>query len=90
MTKLKDCKYRIGMTGTLDDSKTHKLVLQGLFGQVNKVVSSKELIEKKQLADLKIICLVLKYNEQDSKSIRGVKYHKELEFIAQMNKEINT
>ena len=46
MTKLVDCKYRIGMTGTLDDSKTHKLVLQGLFGQVNKVVSSKELIEK--------------------------------------------
>ena len=83
MTKLVDCKYRIGMTGTLDDSKTHKLVLQGLFGQVNKVVSSKELIEKKQLADLKIICLVLKYNEQDSKSIRGVKYHEELEFIAQ-------
>ena len=83
MTKLVDCKYRIGMTGTLDDSKTHKLVLQGLFGQVNKVVTSKELIEKKQLADLKIICLVLKYNEQDSKSIRGVKYHEELEFIAQ-------
>ena len=83
MTKLVDCKYRIGMTGTLDDSKTHKLVLQGLFGQVNRVVSSKELIEKKQLADLKIICLVLKYNEQDSKSIRGVKYHEELEFIAQ-------
>ena len=83
MTKLVDCKYRIGMTGTLDDSKTHKLVLQGLFGQVNKVVSSKELIEKKQLADLKIICLVLKYNEQDSKSIRGFKYHEELEFIAQ-------
>ena len=83
MTKLVDCKYRIGMTGTLDDSKTHKLVLQGLFGQVNKVVSSKELIEKKQLADLKIICLVLKYNEKDSKSIRGVKYHEELEFIAQ-------
>ena len=83
MTKLVDCKYRIGMTGTLDDSKTHKLVLQGLFGQVNKVVSSKELIEKKQLADLKIICLVLKYNEHDSKSIRGVKYHEELEFIAQ-------
>ena len=35
MTKLTDCKYRIGLTGTLDDSKTHKLVLQGLFGMVN-------------------------------------------------------
>ena len=26
MTKLVDCKYRIGMTGTLDDSKTHNKV----------------------------------------------------------------
>ena len=40
MTKLTDCKYRIGHTGTLDNSKTHKLVLQGLFGSVNKVVST--------------------------------------------------
>ena len=29
----------------------------------------KELIDKKQLADLKIICLVLKHNEVDAKSI---------------------
>jgi len=86
MTKLTDCKYRIGMTGTLDDSKTHKLVLQGLFGQVNKVVSSKELIEKKQLADLKIICLVLKHSEAEAKSIYGEKYHKELEYLAQSDK----
>ena len=69
MTKLTDCKYRIGMTGTLDGTKTHKLVLEGLFGRVNKVVSTKELIDKKQLADLKIICLVLKHNEVDAKSI---------------------
>ena len=61
MTKLTDCKYRIGLTGTLDDSKTHKLVLQGLFGMVNKVVSTTELIERKQLANLKIKCLNLKY-----------------------------
>ena len=29
MTKMTNCKYRIGMTGTLDGSKTHKLVLEG-------------------------------------------------------------
>ena len=71
MTKLTDCKYRIGMTGTLDGTKTHKLVLEGLFGRVNKVVSTKELIEKKQLADLKIVCLVLKHTETEAKSIYG-------------------
>ena len=57
MTKLVNCKYKIGCTGTLDDSKTHKLVLEGLFGAVNKVVSTTELQEQKHLADLKIMCL---------------------------------
>ena len=64
MTKLEDCKYRIGLTGTLDGSKTHKLVLEGLFGVVNKVVSTSKLQEDKHLAQLKIICLVLKHDKQ--------------------------
>ena len=81
MTKLTDCKYRIGLTGTLDDSKTHKLVLQGLFGMVNKVVSTSELIDRKQLAQLKVICLNLKYPENESKKVKDVKYFEELEYI---------
>ena len=83
MTKLTDCKYRIGFTGTLDDSKTHKLVLQGLFGTVNRVVSTKQLIDKKQLAQLKVMCLNLKYPEVEAKKVYGVKYFEELEFLTQ-------
>ena len=83
MTKLIDCKYRIGLTGTLDDSKTHKLVLQGLFGMVNKVVSTSELIDRKQLAQLKVMCLNLKYPESEAKKVYGVKYFEELEFLTQ-------
>ena len=83
MTKLTDCKYRIGLTGTLDDSKTHKLVLQGLFGMVNKVVSTKELIDRKQLSNLKIVCLNLKYSETESKKVYCVKYFDELEYLVQ-------
>jgi len=61
MTKLHQCKYRFGLTGTLDGSQTHQLVLEGLFGIVEKVVSTKELIDKKTLANLKIKCIVLKH-----------------------------
>ena len=50
MSKLTDCKYRIGLTGTLDGAQTHKLVLEGLFGAVNKVTSTKKLMDKKQLS----------------------------------------
>ena len=42
LTKLVDCKYRFGLTGTLDGTQTHRLVLEGLFGSVNKVTSTKE------------------------------------------------
>ena len=41
MTKLHKCKYRFGFTGTLDGTQTHRLVLEGLFGPVEKITSTK-------------------------------------------------
>jgi len=81
MTKLEKCKYRVGLTGTLDGTKTHKLVLEGLFGTVNKVISTSELQEKKQLADLKIMCLVLQYDDVSRKFINGKTYQEEMDFL---------
>ena len=49
MSRLENCKYRIGLTGTLDDSKTHKLVLEVYLVVVNKIVSTTELQEKEHL-----------------------------------------
>ena len=34
MDKCKNARFRIGTTGTLDGTKTHKLVLEGVFGSV--------------------------------------------------------
>ena len=67
MNKLEDCQYRVGLTGTLDGSKTHKLVLEGVFGSVNKVISTNILQERNQLSQLKIYCLVLQHNNIKSK-----------------------
>ena len=67
MTKLIDCKYRFGFTGTLDGTQTHKLVLEGLFGKVKQFVKTKELIEQDHLANFKIKALVLKYKDEDKK-----------------------
>ena len=41
LTKLHLCKYRYGLTGTLDGTQTHKLVLEGLFGSVEDIVTTK-------------------------------------------------
>ena len=50
MTKCVNARYRIGTTGTLDGTQTHKLVLEGLFGKVYKVTSTKTLIDQKHLS----------------------------------------
>jgi superfamily II DNA or RNA helicase len=81
MSKLIKCPYRVGMTGTLDGSKTHKLVLEGLFGAVNKVISTSELQEKGKLAELKIYCLVLKHGKQEREFLKGKTYQEEMDFI---------
>lgn len=87
--KCTDTKYRIGTTGTLDGTKTHKLVLEGLFGKVHRVTSTKELMDSKQLAELKITCLVLDYSDETKKSVKGSTYQEEMDWIVQ-NKKRNT
>jgi len=74
-------KYRIGTTGTLDGTQTHRLVLEGLFGPVYKATSTSELIEKGQLASFNIKCLVLKYPEAICKSAKEWDYNQEIEYI---------
>ena len=86
MTKLETCKYRVGLTGTLDGTKTHKLVLEGLFGTVNKVVSTSELQEKKQLADLKIFCLILQHDKQAREFLFGKSYQEEMDYLVRSEK----
>jgi superfamily II DNA or RNA helicase len=81
MTKLVDCKYRFGFTGTLDDAQTHKLVLEGLFGGVEKVTTTAELIEKGTLADFKVKCIALQYPDHVKQAHAKDKYQEEVEFL---------
>ena len=81
MTKLHLCKYRFGLTGTLDGTQTHRLVLEGLFGSVNKVTSTKELMDKKTLANLNIKCIVLKHPEENGKQLKGASYAEEIDYL---------
>ena len=81
MTKLEGCKYRYGFTGTLDGTQTHKLVLEGLFGPVMKVIQTKELIEEGTLSDFRIKALVLKYPEEVCKIQKNATYQDEIKFL---------
>ena len=81
MHKMVNTPYRIGTTGTLDGTKTHKLVLEGLFGSVYKVTSTKQLMDDDQLAELKIFGLVLQYPDDVKKACKDNKYPDEMSFL---------
>lgn len=83
LNKCTTTPYRVGTTGTLDGTKTHKLVLEGLFGPVYKVTTTKKLIDNKQLADLKIYNIILEYSDEIRKACKGFDYQKEIDFIVQ-------
>jgi len=78
--------YRIGCTGTLDGTQTHRLVLEGLFGPVYQSTTTAELIEQDHLASFKIKCLVLKYPEEICKMARSWDYHSEIDYIVSNTK----
>ena len=85
MTKLHQCKYRFGLTGTLDGTQTHRLVLEGLFGAVENVTTTKELMDKKTLANLRIKCIVLKHPPIRER----MSYAEELQYLVANEKRNN-
>ena len=89
MEKCNDIKYRIGTTGTIDNSKINKLVLEGLFGIVEKVTTTSELIDQKKLADLKIICLLLSYDDISREGRKNNVYSDEIDWLVSCDKRNN-
>jgi len=81
MTAAVNTKYRIGLTGTLDGTKTHKLVLEGLFGPVEQVTTTKKLIDSKQLSDFQIKCLILKHPDAIAEEMKDCSYPEELQYL---------
>ena len=81
LTSCINAKYRIGLTGTLDGTKTHKLVLEGLFGQVKQVTTTRELMDKKQVSDFEIKCLILKHPDDICLEMKDKDYQAEIQYL---------
>ena len=78
MTKLHNAKYRFGFTGTLDGSKTHKWVLEGLFGDCEQVTKTDSLIKEGYLSKFRIKILLCKHAPQHFES-----YHEEIDYLVE-------
>ena len=86
MHKTTECEYKYGLTGTLDGTQCHRLVLEGLFGPVKQVTTTRQLIDNKQLSDIKVHGIVLTYPKEEC-IIR--KYQDEIKYITQHTKRNN-
>jgi len=80
LTAMETTPYRFGLTGSLDGSFTHELVLQGLFGKTKRVAKTKTLIDRGQLAGLNIRLIHLQYGEL-TKALSSATYQDEVDFI---------
>ena len=85
MTNCINTKYRIGLTGTLDGTKTHQLVLEGVFGAVKKVISTKELIDHGKVSKFEIKCIILKHPERIAKYLSDKPYKEEIKYLLSCN-----
>lgn len=75
---------RVGLTGTLDGSKTNKMVLEGLFGEVERVITTKELMDKGAIAKLNPIKVLCLKHPKDVCSIfkkTGASYEDEIQYL---------
>jgi superfamily II DNA or RNA helicase len=84
-----NASYRIGLTGTTSKTKANIKTIIGLTGPVNDLITTRELIERKEVANFDIKCLVLKYDKETSKQLKDYKYKDEVKYIISNQKRNN-
>ena len=89
MNKSRLAEYRFGTTGTLDGTQTHQLVLEGLFGKVKKVTTTKTLQDKNTLAKLDINLINLQYSDATKQQLTGSTYQSEIDWLVRNEKRNN-
>lgn len=88
MESCENIQWRIGTTGTTSnaDAKVHELTLEGLFGPIKKVSTTKNLMDQNHLSQFKIEILVLKYDDETGKAVRKMNYSDEINFFVENEK----
>lgn len=75
--KLTMAWFRLGTTGTLDQTLAHKLSIEGTLGPSIQFITTKGLIGKGVLAKLAIDCIILDYDDEIKNRAKKLKYSEE-------------
>jgi superfamily II DNA or RNA helicase len=86
INKLPNVKFRIGLTGTLKDTKSHTMTLKGFFGEIYEATTIKESIDTGVASPVNIQMHILNYDEdtrEDFWNMYGhtLNYQKETEWL---------
>jgi superfamily II DNA or RNA helicase len=85
MEKVPNCAVRIGVTGTLDDAKSNKLMVEGVFGPSYQVARTADLQTQGHLTPITVQAHFLQYGKHDKWMIKEHKrtYQDELDYLVQ-------
>lgn len=84
LSKCTNAQYRIGASGTIDQSagaKVNLLQIEGYLGPVHRVITTKELMDAGQVSALKIKSLVLKHSIQNCELLKKADYQEEMKWL---------
>ena len=81
MEKCINATKRFGLTGTMSGVDCDKLVIEGLFGPVFNVITTKELMDAGAITKLKIKCLKLNYSDEVKKNSSKLTYQEEMNYL---------
>lgn len=89
MNKSRNAELRFGATGTLNGSKCHQMVLEGLFGTTFNVTTTKKLQDAKTLAQLEIKMCEFRHPDHTRAGISDLTYQQEVSNIIQCDARNN-
>lgn len=79
-------RYRIGTTGTTNGSKCHMMELEGIFGRLLKVITTKELMDSGAISNMTINMIMLDHDCDAHETYKKREYLDELKFLINIEK----
>jgi superfamily II DNA or RNA helicase len=79
--KLSKAWFRIGTTGTLQQTQAHRLSIEGILGPAIQFIQTKNLMNKGLLAKLDVDCIILKYKDEEKQLVKKQRYADEIKWV---------
>lgn len=81
LDQMVDVGFRFGTTGTVKEEASSKMTIEGHLGPIYTAITTKELIDRKQVSGIQIKTIVLKYTDAERQHVKSFDYIQEMDYI---------